>query len=216
MKILHKTEFEGMEIEVVKTQQTVFLQFDGGLKQSSFKKKNPKELQKPYSKHMVKVLDLWNLDHDSDPKDILVLGLGGGIIPTWLYDNTNANIDVVEIVPELKEISETYFNMPVDDRLNIIIEDCNEYMPNCNKKYDIIFVDVFGSISSIIDDANKFHDNLKNILNNRGFIATNSLVTKRNYENHMEVLNSNYPKVIESLVKLGRYSNNHVAFCSKG
>ncbi len=214
MKILHKTEFEGMDIEVVETQQTVFLQFDGGLKQSSFKKKNPKELQKPYSKHMVKVLDLWNLDHDSDPKDILVLGLGGGIIPTWLYDNTNANIDVVEIVPELKEISETYFNMPVDDRLNIIIEDCNEYMPKCDKKYDIIFVDVYGAISSVIDDANTFHTGIKRVMKEQGMAAINSLVTERNYDTYMKVLNNNYSTIIEEYVKLGRYSNNHISFCA--
>ena len=37
MKIIHKTEFDGMNIEVVETQQTIFLQFDGGLKQSSYK-----------------------------------------------------------------------------------------------------------------------------------------------------------------------------------
>ena len=209
MKIIHKTEFDGMSIEVVETQQTVFLQFDGGLKQSSFKKKNLKELQKPYSKHMVKVLD-----HVPNPKNILVLGLGGGVIPTWLFYNTNTNIDVIEIIPELKNISKTYFNMPVSDRLNIIIEDCKEYIPNCDKKYDIIFVDVFGAISSVIDDANKFHSDLKNILNDNGFITINSLVTKRNYENHMKILNNNYPNVIESLVKLGRYSNNHVAYCS--
>ena len=214
METIHSTEYNGMSIEVVETQQTVYLQFDGGLKQSSFKKKNPKELQKPYSKHMVKVLDLWNLDHDSDPKDILVLGLGGGIIPTWLYDNTNANIDVVEIVPELKEISETYFNMPVDDRLNIIIEDCNEYMPKCDKKYDIIFVDVYGAISSVIDDANTFHTGIKRVMKEQGMAAINSLVTERNYDTYMKVLNNNYSTIIEEYVKLGRYSNNHISFCA--
>ena len=214
METIHSTEYNGMPIEVVETQQTVYLQFDGGLKQSSFKKKNPKELQKPYSKHMVKVLDLWNLDHDSDPKDILVLGLGGGIIPTWLYDNTNANIDVVEIVPELKEISETYFNMPVDDRLNIIIEDCNEYMPKCDKKYDIIFVDVYGAISSVIDDANTFHTGIKRVMKEQGMASINSLVTERNYDTYMKVLNNNYSTIIEEYVKLGRYSNNHISFCA--
>ena len=210
MKIIHKTEFNGMDIEVVETQQTIFLQFDGGLKQSSYKKKRPEELHRPYSKHMVKVLE-----YIQNPKDILVLGLGGGVIPTWLYNNTDANIDVVEIVPELKEISETYFNMPKDNRLNIIIEDCFKYVPNCNKKYDIIFVDVFGAWTSVIDNVNEFHTNLKNILNDKGFVVNNNpLVNKRNYENYMEVLNSNYPKVIESLVKLGRYSNNHIAYCA--
>jgi spermidine synthase len=206
MEILHSTEHNGMCIEVVETQQTIFLQFDGGFKQSSFKKKRPKELQKPYQ-WMVKVLD-----HKESPKDILVLGLGGGIIPTWLYDNTNANIDVVEIVPNMKEIAEKYFAMPVDDRINVIVEDCMKYIKcRCDKKYDIIFVDVFGAISSAIEDANIFHSGLKKILNSGGFVSLNSMVTQRNYESHMEVLNSNYSNVIERYVKLGRYSNNHIA-----
>ncbi len=37
METIHSTEYNGMPIEVVETQQTVYLQFDGGLKQSSFK-----------------------------------------------------------------------------------------------------------------------------------------------------------------------------------
>jgi spermidine synthase len=211
MEILYSTEHNGMSIEVVETQQTIFLRFDGGLKQSSFWKKNPKKLQKLYIRWMVKVLD-----HKINPKDILVLGLGGGIIPTWLYDNTNANIDVVEIVPELKEIAETYFNLPIADRMNVIIEDCNEYIYSTKKKYDIVFVDVFSDISNAIaiEDANEFHRGLKRILKDGGFVSINSLATRRNYEAYMKVLNSNYLNVIEGYVKLGRYSNNHIAYCS--
>ena len=209
MEILYSTKQNGMSIEVVETQQTIFLRFDGGLKQSSFKKKNPKELQKPYSQGMVKVLD-----HKVNPKDILVLGLGGGIIPAWLYDNTDADIDVVEIVPELKEIAETYFNLPIADRMNIIIDDCNEYIYSTKKKYDIVFVDVFSAISSAIEDANEFHSGIKGVLKDGGFVSINSLATRRNYEDHMAVLNRNYSNVIEGYVKLGRYSNNHIAYCS--
>ena len=70
METIHSTEYNGMPIEVVETQQTVYLQFDGGLKQSSFKKKHPKDLQKPPYQSMVKVLD-----HVKNPSNILVLVL---------------------------------------------------------------------------------------------------------------------------------------------
>ena len=210
MEILHSIEHKGVSIEVVETQQTIYLQFDGGLKQSSFKKKNPKDLQKPYSQHMVKVLD-----HVPLPLHILVLGLGGGIIPKWLHENTLATIDVVEIVPQLKGIAETYFNLPVDHRMNVIIEDCNEYLFFTDNKYDIVFVDVFGAISSSIEDANAFHTGVKGVLKAQGMAAINSLVTKRNYDAHMKVLNSNYSAIIEEYVKLGRYSNNHITFCKE-
>ena len=210
MEILHSIEHKGVSIEVVETQQTIYLQFDGGLKQSSFKKKNPKDLQKPYSQHMVKVLD-----HVPLPLHILVLGLGGGIIPKWLHENTLAIIDVVEIVPQLKGIAETYFNLPVDHRMNVIIEDCNEYLFFTDNKYDIVFVDVFGAISSSIEDANAFPTGVKEVLKAQGMAAINSLVTKRNYDAHMKVLNSNYSAIIEEYVKLGRYSNNHITFCKE-
>ena len=104
--------------------------------------------------------------------------------------------------------------MPVDDRLNIIIEDCNEYMPKCDKKYDIIFVDVYGAISSVIDDANTFHTGIKRVMKEQGMAAINSLVTERNYDTYMKVLNNNYSTIIEEYVKLGRYSNNHISFCA--
>ena len=210
MEVIHSIKHNGMSIEVVETQQTIYLQFDGGLKQSTFKKKNPKDLQSRYCKEMVKVLE-----HVPNPKDILVLGLGGGVIPTYLYNYTNANIDVVEIVPDMKEIAEKYFGMPITDRLNIIIDDAKDYISSCNKKYDLVFVDIFGAISSVIDDDNEFHRALKSILKDTGFVILNLLVTKRNYEAHMEVLNSNYSNVIEGYVKLGRYSNNHISYCSK-
>ena len=128
MEVIHSIKHNGMSIEVVETQQTIYLQFAGGLKQSSFKKKNPKDLQSRYRKEMVKVLE-----YVPNPKDILVLGLGGGVIPTYLYNYTNANIDVVEIVPDMKEIAEKYFGMPITDRLNIIIDDAKDYISSCNK-----------------------------------------------------------------------------------
>ncbi len=213
METIHSTEYNGMPIEVVETQQTVYLQFDGGLKQSSFKKKHPNDLQKPPYQSIVKVLD-----HVKNPSNILVLGLGGGIVAKWLHENTDASIDVVEIIPELKEIAEKYFNLPTDDRMNIIVEDCNEFIFSTNNKYDIVVVDIFGAVSvnipSSIDEANTFHTGIKRVMKEQGMAAINSLVTERNYDTYMKVLNNNYSTIIEEYVKLGRYSNNHISFCA--
>jgi spermidine synthase len=213
METIHSTEYNGMPIEVVETQQMVYLQFDGGLKQSSFKKKHPNDLQKPQYQSMVKVLD-----HVKNPSNILVLGLGGGIIAKWLHENTDASIDVVEIIPELKEIAEKYFNLPTDDRMNIIVDDCNEFIFSTNNKYDIVVVDIFGAVSvnipSSIDEANTFHTGIKRVMKEQGMASINSLVTERNYNTYMKVLNNNYSTIIEEYVKLGRYSNNHISFCA--
>ena len=213
METIHSTEYNGMPIEVVETQQMVYLQFDGGLKQSSFKKKHPNDLQKPPYQSMVKVLD-----HVKNPSNILVLGLGGGIIAKWLHENTDASIDVVEIIPELKEIAEKYFNLPTDDRMNIIVDDCNEFIFSTNNKYDIVVVDIFGAVSvnipSSIDEANTFHTGIKRVMKEQGMASINSLVTERNYDTYMKVLNNNYSTIIEEYVKLGRYSNNHISFCA--
>ncbi len=213
METIHSTEYNGMPIEVVETQQTVYLQFDGGLKQSSFKKKHPNDLQKPPYQSMVKVLD-----HVKNPSNILVLGLGGGIVAKWLHENTDASIDVVEIIPELKEIAEKYFNLPTDDRMNIIVEDCNEFIFSTNNKYDIVVVDIFGAVSvnipSSIDEANTFHTGIKRVMKEQAMASINSLVTERNYDTYMKVLNNNYSTIIEEYVKLGRYSNNHISFCA--
>ena len=213
METIHSTEYNGMPIEVVETQQTVYLQFDGGLKQSSFKKKHPNDLQMRPLQSMVKVLD-----HVKNPSNILVLGLGGGIVAKWLHENTDAFIDVVEIIPELKEIAEKYFNLPTDDRMNIIVEDCNEFIFSTNNKYDIVVVDIFGAVSvnipSIIDEANTFHTGIKRVMKEQGMASINSLVTERNYDTYMKVLNNNYSTIIEEYVKLGRYSNNHISFCA--
>ena len=125
--------------------------------------------------------------------------------------------------------AEKYFNMPISNRINVFIEDGKDYVLSCKKKYDIIFADMFGSwgdikegtsksmkdVEVMKDDADDFHNNLKRIITDNGYIVINSFVTKRNYDKHMEMLNKHYSKIIESYVKLGKYSNNHIVFCTK-
>ena len=138
--VIYETEFKDTRIQILEGTHNRFLMFGSprtrnDTTQSSMNKKKPRKLQLKYSKEIVKVFD-----HIENPKNVLVLGLGGGIIPSWIYENYfDVNIDAVEIISELKDICLKYFELPVSDRLNVIIQDANDYILTTNKKYDIIF-----------------------------------------------------------------------------
>ena len=207
--VIYETVFDNMKVQVVETTHNRYLKFGSGLKQSSMNKKNPRKLQLKYSKEIVKVFE-----HIQNPKNVLVLGLGGGILPSFIYENySDVIIDVVDNIQELKDIAHKYFELPVSERLNVIIQDARDYILTTNKKYDIIIEDLYKDDGKVFFE---FDNDLKNILNDNGVIAFNYMVHQRNYTKYMNRLNSSYITVIEQFKpKLGRYGYNHIAFCKK-
>ena len=211
--VIYETTFENMKIEVTETTYNRYLKFGNGLKQSSMNKKNPRKLQLKYTKEILKVFD-----HIQNPKNVLVLGLGGGIIPSYIHENySGVTVDVIDNVHELKDIAHKYFELPVSDRLNVIIQNAKDYVLTTDKKYDIIIEDLYkddGKPSFIKDNGNKFDNDLKNILNDRGAVVINYMVHERNYTKYMNRLNASYETVIEQFKpKLGRFGYNHISFC---
>ncbi|MDP7195630.1 MAG: hypothetical protein QF864_05500 [SAR202 cluster bacterium] len=208
--VIYETDFDNMKVQVIESTHNRYLKFGNGLKQSSMNKKNPRKLQLKYSKEIVKVFE-----HIQNPKNVLVLGLGGGILPSFIYENySDVIIDVVDNIQELKDIAYKYFELPVSDRLNVIIQDAKDYVLSTNKKYDIIIEDLYKDDGKVV--FFEFDNDLKNILNDNGVIAFNYMVHQRNYTKYMERLNSSYVDVIEQFKpKLGRYGYNHIAFCKK-
>jgi hypothetical protein len=80
--------------------------------------------------------------------NILVLGLGGGIIPTYLINHLpEAHIYVVELLHELVPVASRYFGLPIHSpRLHIHIGDAFDYLqcppPTAPRQYDSIMVDL--------------------------------------------------------------------------
>ena len=142
----------------------------------------------------------------------LILGTGGGVIPSYLHRNTQMNITAVDIF-DLQHIGETYFHMPNDDRLTHVVGDAFEFVETCTTQYDYIFVDLFGP-SGTADKfkSTEFYDNLNKI--NKGHIVFNAFVTQRNYEHYMKGLQYSFSNIYEQYKRLGRYSKNHIAFCN--
>ena len=101
-EILYEIESMGIPIQVIDKTNVRHLRFGNSIRQSSINKANPLKLQTKYTRDMAKVFD-----HYIDiPESILVLGLGDGTIPSYLYHRfPKTKIYVVEILSELKEIA---------------------------------------------------------------------------------------------------------------
>jgi predicted membrane-bound spermidine synthase len=80
-----------------------------------------------------------------NPESVLVLGGGAFTLPQYLAEMLpHSKIDVVEIDPELKSISEQYFGYRNPENVSLIFDDARTYINEAKKQYDVVIVDVYG------------------------------------------------------------------------
>ena len=71
-------------------------------------------------------------------------------MPKALFiDLPDVNIDVSEIEPSLFELGKKYFRVPNNPRLKNYTKDGRRLLYETNKKYDLIFSDVYFSLFSV-------------------------------------------------------------------
>lgn len=118
------------------------LLFDsGGVRQSVVKVGDPDHLELPYARAMVSGLALC-----PEPKRVLVVGLGGGTIPSFLHKHyPQTRIDVVDIDPVVVEVAKQFFGFREDATLKAHVQDGRQFIEERLNAYDVIFLDAFGS-----------------------------------------------------------------------
>jgi len=120
------------------------LQFERyGARQSVVKIGDPDHLELPYIR--TALLSLALVD---EPKRVLVVGLGGGTIPSFLHRHfPQATIDAVDIDPDVVEVARKFFEFREDDRLRAHVADGRKFIEECTQPYDVIILDAYGSDS---------------------------------------------------------------------
>jgi len=84
-----------------------------------------------------------------NPERILIIGGGAFTLPIILSSYVpNAQVDIVEIDPELGPISEKYFNFASNPKIKAYFEDGRSYLNRDNHPYDVIFVDAYNSLTT--------------------------------------------------------------------
>ena len=75
---------------------------------------------------------------------ILVLGVGAGNIPMFLRKHySDAQIDVIDIDPQIITLAKQYFNFLEDDSLHAYAQDGRAFIENVQEPYDLIFLDAY-------------------------------------------------------------------------
>lgn len=116
------------------------------------------------------------------PEAILIIGLGGGVIPRAFNRYfPEAKIDVVDIDPDVLDVAEKYFLFKTGENISTHISDGRVFVEdiinkNLPAKYDIIILDAFDSTSIPGHLLTKeFLELIARIMTPEGVIAANVL-----------------------------------------
>ena len=142
-KVLYEKQSSYNNIVVTEDEQglrTLWFEKDGA-RQSVVKVGDPDHIELPYARAMPVGLALVE-----EPKRVLIVGLGGGTIPSFLRKHyPKMTIDVVDIDPDVVDVAKRFFGFREDATMRAHVADGRRFIEQCRNRYDIIFLDAFGS-----------------------------------------------------------------------
>ena len=137
---IHKSAIDRDTVDVSEHDGVRSLHLGNDTVQSSMRLSAPNDLELPYTRSMMAFL----LFHP-EPKDILMIGLGGGSLAKFIYRHLpETRATALEINEKVVSIARSLFFLPPnDERLSVQIEEGAQYVathPSCT---DIILSDGF-------------------------------------------------------------------------
>ena len=185
-EIIHRKNSLYSSIFVYKYESIVTLQF----KRNRVSVQSQVDLNNLHN-HMLEYTQMTycGLLYKPEPKSVLVLGLGAGVIPRDIqYYFPECQIDAVEIDPDIPPIAKKYFQFKENDTLKVHVKDgrifikkqlLNESVP----KYDIIILDAFnGDYIPFHLLTKEFLEETKGILADDGVVVANVFSSNRLFD----------------------------------
>ena len=174
-EILAKTRSRFNEVYVIQNGTQREMWFKGGgsfFLQSRMDTETRKFPVLVYSRMM-----LASLLFQHSPKNILMLGLGGGSISKFLHHRfPEAGLDVVEVDPKVIELCKNFFYLQESENYRLHAMDARIFVQNQigKKTYDLILLDVYksGSVPYHLK-TKEFYREILELLNPGGVVASN-------------------------------------------
>ena len=144
------------------------------------------------------VLEYMSKIFKSDAESALILGLAAGFLPQRMHENGIA-VDVVEINPNALEVAKEHFHF-IDTGIRVFEEDARTYVRRCDKKYDIVVVDLFqgDGVPDYLLTQEFFHD-MKQCMTTNGIAFFNTFGNIReidtSYYHILKTLNAEFEVV---------------------
>ncbi len=176
--------------------------------QSAMRIARPNDLELSYTRSMMACL-LFR----PDPRDVLMIGLGGGSVAKYVYHQLpEAKLRVLELDPQVVTIARQCFLVPPDDaRFEIIIGDGAEYMGRRDARADLIMVDGYDAESHVEALATReFYSHCRARLTAGGLLVVNLWGGDRQFNEVLKRIEGVFPDA--TLCLPARKPGNVIAF----
>jgi spermidine synthase len=145
------------------------------------------DLENPHRHvHEYTTLCFAGLLYNPEPERMLVLGLGGGVIPREMrHYFPDLHIDVAEIDPAIPPIAKKYFGFRTDEDLNVHVSDGRMFIrqqlrQEDTQKYDYIVLDAYaGDFIPFHLTTREFMQQVREILADDGVVVANVIYNNK-------------------------------------
>ena len=158
--------------------------------QSAMRVKAPYELELAYSRGMMMFLLFMK-----QPKDVLMIGLGGGSVAKYIHHFLpEMQTRVVEINPRIIQVARSHFYLPDDDeRLEVIEGDGVVYLQENGNTADVLLLDIFDSQGVPPEMYNQaFFDTCEASLRLDGMMAVNLWGSDKNFDIYFQRIEQSF------------------------
>jgi spermidine synthase len=151
-------------------------------RQTCISLKNPDALVLSYTRMLLGALYL-----KPQPQNILIIGLGGGSLPSALKKIVpQARIETVELDPSVVKVAERFFGFTPGNGSTVAIEDGRVFVKRAQKqgkKYDLVILDAFDHV--YVPEhmlTREYLQEVKSLLEKDGVLAANTFSSSRLYD----------------------------------
>lgn len=153
--------------------------------QSEMRLDDPLELAFAYTRKMTAFLLFL-----PQPREILMLGLGGGSLARWcLHHLPKARVTAVEIDPDVIAFRDQFLLPPDGERFRVVQGDAADHVAQCEGKADVVIIDAFdrhGVAPALC--TREFYRDVRAALSRGGVVAANLVGPKAERVAHLEML----------------------------
>jgi spermidine synthase len=172
--VVHQSHDDEGIIEIVDQNGVRALHFGSDSRQSTMLLSDPNRLYSLYARAMMAGL----LFHDT-PKDVLMIGLGGGTIAKFLlHQFPDCRLKIIEFRSSVLKVARSHFGLPFDSRMKIKIGCGAQHVRQKSKEHselhDLIMIDAYDHAGMAPEVSSEtFFDNCRTLLTKNGLLIIN-------------------------------------------
>lgn len=178
------------------------LSFDSGYEQSGYSMEKPYAVVHEYIRGMMLAVGFITPTHAT------ILGLGGGsLLRSLHFFLPQCHFEVVELRPKVYELAKYYFDIPIDERVNVTIADAKSHLKKmADTSTNIIFSDLFDAYTmSPIQAQKEFVEECWRVLSKEGWLIINYHQLPHTDSIFFNALVAHFCKIFVFPVSIGNY-----------